>query len=52
MLAWIDEDHDPELHCSHSRAKATLEGHGLMVHKLHLPDQPFCMPDEMVLALQ
>ena len=23
-----------------------------MVHKLHLPDQPFCMPDKMVLALQ
>ena len=23
-----------------------------MVHELHLPDQPFCMPDEMLLALQ
>ena len=52
VLAWVDEDRDPELHCSLSRAKATLEKHGLKVHKLHLPDQLFRTPDEMVPALQ
>ena len=52
VLAWIDEDRDPELHRSLSRAKATLEKHGLKVHKLHLPDQPFRTADEMVPALQ
>ena len=46
VLAWIDEDRDPELHRSLSRAKATLEGRGLTVHKLHLPDQLFRTPDE------
>ena len=52
MLANIDEGHDPKLHRSLSRVKATLDGLGLMVHKLRLPYQPFCMPDEMLLALQ
>ena len=52
VLANIDEGHDPELHCNLSRVKATLDGFGLVVHKLHLPYQPFCMPDEMLLALQ
>ena len=46
VLAWIDEDRDPKLHLSLSRAKATLEGRGLTVHKLHLPDQLFRTPDE------
>ena len=46
VLAWIDEDRDPELHHSLSKSKATLEAHGLTVHKLHLPDQLFRTPDE------
>ena len=46
VLAWIDEDRDPELHRSLSKSKATLEAHGLTVHKLHLPDQLFWTPDE------
>ena len=51
VLANIDEGHDPKLHCSLSRVKATLDGLGLVVHKLHLPDQAFFMPDKMMLAL-
>ena len=47
VLAWIDEDRDPALHHSLSKAKATLETHGLTVHKLHLPDQLFRSPDEL-----
>ena len=52
VLAWIDEDRDPELHHSLSKSKATLEAHGLTVHKLHLPDQLSRTPDEMVPALR
>ena len=51
VLANIDEGHDPKLHCSLSRVKATLDGLGLVVYKLHLPDQAFFMPDKMMLAL-
>ena len=46
VLAWIDEDRDPVLHHSLSKTKATLETHGLTVHKLHLPDQIFRTSDE------
>ena len=51
MLAWIDEDRDPALHHSLSKAKAKLETHGLTVHKLHLPDRLFRTSEEMVPAL-